>query len=381
MKKRVGVFIIVNCLLLSGCTGLKNIQDLTYIVAIGMDYDEEKKEFTVYLQGLNFANVAKQEGAKPVEPIPIFVASATGETLNLAVSKLFRKAEPPLFFGHVKALVLSQNLVNHRFKDVVEEMGRNRSIRHTLRVLTTEENIEDVFNIKALFNYPAVYTVLYKKNDRELYQDEIKPITLMRFFREYYEPMGVAKLPSIKIDPDSWKADKNYSVLFIDGFVIFQNRKFTKKIPFKDAVFMDWLMEKNNTIDHRVEEDGKLVAAVRLSSPDMKIKYEEGTEKPRFSIELSVQADLLEKVDQISLDNLKKSIEIDLKNKLISTYRDGIEQKADLLNIGDKWYREHPQKFKELEDSGEFYLEDQSLTSTKVKVQIFHFNTYQYNKR
>ena len=92
---------ITGCLMFTGCSGLKNIQDLTYIVAIGLDYDEEKQEYTAYLQGLNFANVAKQEGAKPIEPIPIFIASASGETLNLAVSKLYKKSEPPVFFGHV----------------------------------------------------------------------------------------------------------------------------------------------------------------------------------------------------------------------------------------------------------------------------------------
>jgi spore germination protein KC len=165
-----------------------------------MDYDEEKKEYTAYLQGLNFTNVAKTEGGKPV---PIFIASANGETLNIVVSKLYNKSEPPLFFGHVSTLVLSKSIVTHRFSEVIEEIGRNRSLRHTLRVMTTDEDIREVLNIKALFNYPAIYTVLFKKNDKEMYQDEIKPMTLMNFLSDFFEPMGVAKLPSVKIDHDT----------------------------------------------------------------------------------------------------------------------------------------------------------------------------------
>ncbi|MGD6969328.1 hypothetical protein ACQCVP_23255 [Rossellomorea vietnamensis] len=104
---------------------MKNIQDLTYIVSMGMDYDEENKEFKVYIQGLNFANVAKQEGSRPTEPVPIFIASATGETLNLAVSKLYKKSEPPLFFGHVVTLVLTESVMKEKFQEVMNEIGRN----------------------------------------------------------------------------------------------------------------------------------------------------------------------------------------------------------------------------------------------------------------
>jgi spore germination protein KC len=372
---------ITGCFILTGCSGLKNIQDLTYILAIGLDYDEEKQEYTAYLQGLNFANVAKQEGAKPIEPIPIFIASASGETLNLAVSKLYKKSEPPIFFGHVETLVLSNRVVKHRFRDVIEEVGRNRSLRHTMRIITTEEKLPDIFNIKALFNYPAIYTVLYKKNTDDVFQDEIKPVKLMHFLREFYEPMGVAKLPSVKIDHDSWKADKNYPVLFFDGYAIFQKQKFMKNLSLNDAVYINWLLEKRVSLDQRVEEDDELVAAIKLSSPKMKIKYEKGKTTPKFSIEIFAQADLLEKIKDIPIKNLIKLIEEDIKTKVLRIYNEGVEKNTDVLNVGEKWYREHPQQYQKLMRTSNFYLDKDSLKNVKVDVQIFHFNSYKYEEK
>jgi spore germination protein KC len=372
---------ITGCLMLTGCSGLKNIQDLTYIVAIGLDYDEEKQEYTAYLQGLNFANVAKQEGAKPIEPIPIFIASASGETLNLAVSKLYKKSEPPIFFGHVETLVLSKRVVKHRFREVIEEVGRNRSLRHTMRIITTEEKIPDIFNIKALFNYPAVYTVLYKKNTDDVFQDEIKPLKLMHFLREFYEPMGVAKLPSVKIDYDSWKAEKDYPVLFFDGFAIFQKQKFMKDLSMNDAVFINWLLEKRVSLDQKVVEDDQLVAAIKLSSPKMKIKYVKGKTSPQFTIEISAQADLLEKIKEIPIDKLIKLIEADIKTKVMRIYNEGLEKNTDLLNVGEKWFREHPQQYQKLMRTSNFYLDKNSLKNVKVDVQIFHFNSYKYEQK
>ena len=372
------VSLFVGCLMLSGCSGLKNIQDVTYVVAIGMDYDEKKKEYIAYLQSLNFANVAKVEGSKPAEPIPNFIASARGETLNLAVGNLYKKSEPPLFFGHVETLVLSQRIVKNHFKEVIVEIGRNRSLRHTLRILTTDEDIKEIFNIKALFDYPAVYTVLFRKEKNELYQDELKPMTLMHFLKEYYEPMGVAKLPLVRIDPQSWKADEKYPIVFLDGYAIFQQQKFIKVLPFKNAVYINWLLEKKVSLDQRVDKEGKLVAVVKLGTPKMKVKYEKGTTSPKFSIELSAQADLVEKIKDIPEPDLVELIEEDIKRKVTSIYKNGVKNKTDILNVGEKWYRKHPKPYSDLQKTKVFYLDNDSLTDLKVKVQIFHFNSYKY---
>ncbi|MGG3466823.1 Ger(x)C family spore germination protein [Neobacillus pocheonensis] len=378
MRKLWIVSIFSCCLVLNGCSGMKNIQDLTYIVGLGMDYDVEKEEYTAYLQALNFASVAKTEGGRPTEPIPIFVASAKGETLNLAVSQLYKKSEPPLFFGHTVTLVLSENMIADHIDKVIEEVGRNRSLRHTLRVVTTKENIKNVFKTKALFEYPAVYTILYKKSGNELYQDAIKPMTLMQFLRDFYEPMGAAKIPIVKIDKGSWTAGKKYPILYFDGYMIFQQQKFIKEFKFKDAVFMNWLLEKNVSFTQKVQDEGKLVSALKLASPKMKVKYKKGSAVPKFSIEISVQADLLEKVEDIPLMRLKKLVNKEIEKKVTSLYNNGVENETDLLNIGDKWYRKHPKYYRNLQKTNNFYLNKDSLTNVKVDVQIFHYNAYKY---
>ncbi|TDL79212.1 Ger(x)C family spore germination protein [Peribacillus frigoritolerans] len=372
--------VILSCVLfLTGCTGVKNIQDLTYIVAIGMDFDEAENEYVVYLQGLNFANVAKQEGAKSVDPVPIFIATARGETMNLAVSKLYGKSEPPLYFGHVNTLLLTNRLIQSKSAEILEEVGRNRSLRPTMKVLTTEEKIEEVLNIPALFNYPAIYTVLFKEKLSQMAENELKAITMMDFLRDYYEPMGTAKIPSVKIDESSWKADKDYPVLYLNGFSAFQHQEYKKDIPLEHAVIINWLTEKGISIDQRVEKDGKLLAAVKLGEPKMKIKYDETAEMPKFSIEVSVSADLLEKIQQdLTLKSLKKQIEEAVKAKVEAVYYEGLDNKLDILNAGEKWYRKHPKQFQKLKENPAFYLDRESLTEVKVSAQILHFNSYKF---
>ncbi|WP_223590770.1 Ger(x)C family spore germination protein [Neobacillus bataviensis] len=284
-----------------------------------------------------------------------------------------------LFFDHVITFVISKQLAEHKFKEVIEEIGRNRSIRHTLRLAISEDNLGELFSTQALFQYPAIYTVMFRKNGG-LYQDSIKPMLLMDFLRDYYEPMGVSKIPIVKIDKKSWKAGKKYPVLIYNGLAIFQKQKLMKNLSFKDALIMNWLFDKKVSIEESVKENGRLIAAVKLDAPKMKVNYEKGSLSPKFFIELTVKGDLLEQVEQVPLSKLTKLIEEELKRKVEDLYQEGINNKTDLLNIGEKWYRKRPKRYSELEKNDSFYLDQNSLTSIKVKAEIFHFNGYKYYK-
>ncbi|TMU88389.1 Ger(x)C family spore germination protein [Bacillus sp. BHET2] len=374
--------IILSVLPLTGCTGSKNIQDLTYIVSIGLDYDETTDEYSAFLQGLNFANVAKQEGSRPTEPIPTFVGSAKGKTLNMAVSKLYKVSRPPLFFGHTKTLVLSKNVLKYKFKEVLEDIGRNRSLRPSLQVFVTDMSIEEIFNAKGLFDYPPVYTVLLTEEKSEGIQNEIDSTSLMHFLREYYEPMGTALIPNIKIDHQSWRAGEEVTSLFLDGYSVFQDSTFKGDISANDSMTVDWLKNKKNSLDYALYKEDEILSTFKLTADEPKVKYnKDHSNFPEFSLEVSVEAELIEKINNMPYNELQATLQKSLEEKITKVYKKGIEKQMDLLDVGERWYRFHPQKFKELDERGDmFYLTHDSLKQVKVKVDIKHFNAYRYIK-
>ncbi|WP_064093574.1 Ger(x)C family spore germination protein [Rossellomorea aquimaris] len=383
MKDKVSnLLIFILFLFLTGCTGSKNIQDLTYIVTIGIDYNEENEEYTAYLQGLNFANVAKQEGNKPSEPIPTFIGSAKGETLNLAVKKLYKASRPSLFFGHTKSLVVSKNVLKYKYKEVLEDIGRNRSLRPTLQVFTTDENIEEIFKVKGLFNYPPVYTVLLTEKTTESLKDEIGAVSLMEFLREYYEPMGSALIPIIKINNNYWQSDVPYPSLYLDGYSVFQHSEFKGDLSSKESIMVDWLFNKNTQLNYPLYHDGKLISTYSITSKKPKITYKKSeTEFPNFSIEVHVQAELIEKIKDVPYEEAKKELEVALKKEINRVYSTGLDKGVDLLNVGKKWYRYHPNRYKDIEEAPYFYLKQDSLERVEVTAKITHFNAYRYGKK
>ncbi len=118
-------------------------------MAIGVDYDEAEEEFTIYLQGLNFSNVAKQEGTRSSEPIPNLIGVSKGKTINLAVGKLYKKSKPTLFYGHIKSVVVTESVLQHTFDDVLEVFGRNRSLRPNMLFSQQMRNLMKCLQPKA----------------------------------------------------------------------------------------------------------------------------------------------------------------------------------------------------------------------------------------
>ncbi|KSU62645.1 hypothetical protein AS034_11060 [[Bacillus] enclensis] len=377
--RKFSICILASLFLLSGCSGIKNIQDLTYIVTIGMDYDPDHDEYIVYLQGLNFLNVAKQE-TRPIEPIPTLVGSARGKTLNLAVSKLYKLSRPPLFFGHLKALVLSDKVIEYKFKEVLEDVGRNRSLRPNLLLFTTDQNIEEIFHTKGLFGYPPVYTVMLTEENIEANLNDIGPISLMSFLRMYYEPVGSAFIPRLSVNQNAWQTNAPNPVLLLDGYSLFQHSDYKGILPSKEAIIVDWLLDKRNQINYGIHIDDELAATFELTSQKMKVKMKKDGLRPEFILELKVEAELLEKVKEVPYEKVKASLEESIKKEVQKVYDIGIEKKVDLLNIGEKYYRFNGDEYRKLMNSDQFYLTRDSLKKINVSVSISHYNAYRFNK-
>lgn len=82
--------------LLAGCWDITEPQRMYYINAVGVDYQND--EYIVYLQVINFADVAKS--IQPSATVaPAEVGRATGKTIEEAIYKLYRSSDQEIFWG------------------------------------------------------------------------------------------------------------------------------------------------------------------------------------------------------------------------------------------------------------------------------------------
>ncbi len=364
MKKILLIFMISSQIFfLTGCWGAKEIQSQTYISALGLDYAEG--EFIAYIQALNFANIAKQEGASSLQQASsILIGEAKGKTIQAALSKLEQKASLPHYYGHVESILLSENLIKEQMKSVIDFIGQNSLLRYNIWLFGTEQDIKEILTSESFFNFSSLYTIIH--NPKALTENNFFiPIEKYnKFISTYYQPVGTQIIPSLEINKTHYSEDeekKNIAVV-TGGFVISQ-KQYKGWVNKKDLVGLKWFSKKATNIPLSLFEEK---VSVIIQKPKKTIEVVNGY-KPSYHLIVKANAVLIQNEEDISIDKIKKVLEKKIKREILKTMEKSEEINADLLNISEKTYRYHLKKW---DVSAINSIDKESIEHIEVKIHI-----------
>src|SRR5690606_17621005 len=98
-----------------------------------------------------------------------------GDTIADAVANLYETAQLLVFYGHVNAIVYSENIFQHDIEKVFDIQSRFPELRYTLHLYGTKEPIDQIMNAKSFFNMSSLQTVLHRPWDSFLQHSRIPP--------------------------------------------------------------------------------------------------------------------------------------------------------------------------------------------------------------
>lgn len=327
-------FIIVTSLmfLLTGCFGAKEIEGETYVTAFGMDYKEGK--YKLYIQGLSFGNIAKQEGAS-LEQQPILIGEAKGESILAAAGLLEQMSALPLNYGHVQTIILSKNIMKEKMVDVMEIIGREPLLRYSFFLFGTEENLKSLMQTQSFFNYPQLYSVIHRP-DRLIQYNYSLPIKIYnQFTSRYYRPIGTILIPSLTIDKTHFSEGKEKSLPVINGGYLISQQQFIGWLSKKDLSGLRWFSSGNQDTALRIGTEN---IAVRVKKPKTKIMVLKG-KNPSYKIVVKGEAVLLLNTKNKQLKEIENELNKIIKNEILSTITKGDRLNTDVLNISEKSYK------------------------------------------
>ncbi|WHY64998.1 Ger(x)C family spore germination protein [Neobacillus sp. SuZ13] len=327
-------FIIVTCLifLLTGCFGAKEIEGETYVTALGMDYKEG--EFKLYIQGLNFGNIAKQEGG-PLEQQPILIGEAKGESLAAAIGLLEQLTALPLNYGHVKTIILSENILKEKMEVVMDLVSRSPLLRYNILLFGTGENLKSLMETQSFFNYPPLFTVIHRPEEIIHYNYSLPIIKYHQFTSRFSRPVGTTLIPSLIIDDTHFTEGKKKSIAQINGEYVFSRQQFTGWLSKKDFSGLRWFTGKNQDMFIR---PGNENLSVRVRNLKTKILVLKG-KTPSYKIVVKGKGLLIQNSKNKQLKEVEIEINKIIKNEILSTLKKGDQLNTDVLNISEKSYK------------------------------------------
>lgn len=336
------ITIIVLLVVLTGCWDERQISEVNYVTALGIDYQDEN--YIIYVQMLDFSNVAKQESGKMSERTSLYIGKATGKTINDAVNNLYRTSQQAVDWTHIGSIIYSDAILKKGVEDAEQSLRKSGQFRYTPWMFGTKDSIEDILSLSGFYQLPPVYTILYKPMDLFNEYSYIMPLRMHEFVSLYKEPGGTAILPSISINDKSWKESKEdikpKQTLEIDGVFPVSDGKSKEWLAFNEVPGLQWTQDKTNKTIIDIRTEGDVIGSVRILKPAVKFLIDRGNNDFRFNIQIKASGSVTDLVEQLSMKEIEKLVRQQFKKEIRETYETGIDKGVDVYNMKNKLFHD-----------------------------------------
>lgn len=381
LKRLLGC--VISLALLSGCWDSKEIEKMAYVTALGIDYVDG--EYKTYAQVLNFANIAKNEAMEIGKAVPTWIGQGKGKTVSQAVSSLYDTAQERVFWGHVRTIVFSENLLKsgEKIQEAYSSVNRYREIRYNILIYGTKEPIAKIFALKSLLNFSPIESILSTPEQVFEQFSIIKPKYLYKVIADSTEGSGSTMIPSLSIDKKTWLEDEEEKPLLkMNGAYLLSHNKYLGWLSSEDLKGARWVQKGIDRVPTNVPETGEPMISIVIIKPRNVIIPKIVDGEVQYNVKITVEAYLDEVIEPLSDTIIKKETAKELISQIRKTYEKGLSIKCDALNLEDSLYRSNSKKWNELHkgNASAFLLTKDSLQDIEVKVHVIHSGKYKFNK-
>lgn len=315
MRKALILLPVFFCLFIAGCYDSTEIDDLAYVVAIGIDKGTDDATLVTfqYAVPLNISGGVDSSGG---EGAPLSSVSFETNTVHLAADMANDKMAKITDLSHIKLIVFSEDVAKEGLPAYRTDLREALDIRPDTCLAVCKGKAKNCLSAVStpLELNPSRYYEDYFSNAESVY-------SVRQQAGEFFDGKSDFPLPYLTYD----------TVLQTDGMAIIKNDRMQAHYFAEDAVIYNLLKNEFTDLKFETEEgvfrlDARLPPAFRVQTGD----------KPNISVSLSLTGEAVtgaeliassEKAEQVLCTALKKRI----LNFLYKTQKTD----CDILGIGD----------------------------------------------
>ncbi|AMQ20516.1 Ger(x)C family spore germination protein [Geobacillus sp. JS12] len=357
-------------LLLSGCWGNRNIDQIVYIHSIGIDYDH--RQFVLYVQLINFSGLAKAEYGGGRQTETVVIGRSAGETPEIAAHELYTSIQQMVSWGHVKSIVFTKRALKKEVvRGVIDLLTRYHEIRHTIWVYATDAPLSDLFQATPLLHASSYFSML--ANPEELFRQSsfIRPLRFNRLIAISDERSATLRIPYITLDPASWTEDtKKKKMLSLSGVCFLHDYELQQCTDREKLLGVRWTERDVIRTPIYVKEGRQTVASLVVRHPKAKWSVLSTKDGPAFQLTIQAQGSLIELRRPLSREQLAKLTARTVKQEIQQAYEWGVNRNIDVLNVSDQLYRSNVHKWRQWEQNGIIPLKTNTIRNISVHLSI-----------
>lgn len=350
MKKRVTslLFILVSCMLLSGCWNYQGLNEIDIVTGIAVDKDEETG-----LYRLTFEMIDMIGGGEEGDPAAAYV-EMEGETLFDAIRNSKRRLINKLYGGNMQTLVISRQIAETEgVFGILEELLRDGEPRETMSVvISQEETAKEILQTKGIDSQIISYEIHEMVEEDSRVTAATVNVPLYNAYNAIKGTGNVLVLPAIRC-----VQNEEETVAEGNGIALFQGDRLTGFLSPAQTKLYLFVVDKlkGGVLSFPIRDPDESVSMeIKDSQTKTDVRYQDGQVTVNLSVKIKLN--VMEMKTQLSLsqtqerETLERLAEEYLKESLRSFLEDvQREHKRDIFGLGRRIYQEDPDLWRSLE--------------------------------
>ncbi|MFC5447135.1 Ger(x)C family spore germination protein [Paenibacillus aestuarii] len=361
MKRWLCLFMTFLLLLLTtSCYGLRQINELAIVTAVGLDVGKTPGSVKLSVQIIRPADARGQTGA-PAGGTgqPIYSISAEGDSIFDAIRNLGHFTSRRVYWAHNFLIVMHESYARRGIADMIDFFTRNHELRMNTWVAVSPDPPDEV--ISTITGLEVVPGQAVDRLFRNIQIVGIAPASDMRSLEEAYlsrsvEPV-LAKVQLVKRGISNKKPEEHGSIKQVElagAAVFYDDDKMIGWLSTIETKGTMYFLQKQKSGIEVVACPGSKDQRVTLELKDIRLKVTPSyaNQTPRFDIRMITHADVVENNCEASMRDIREATERTLRDKLTSDIEQAVakakQYHSDFLKLSDVFRNKFPMEWQTL---------------------------------
>lgn len=378
--------------LCGGCWSRREIDKLGFIGSIAVDRAEDPKLLEVTAQFILPQALSPTGGAGGgVSGTKVWLMSARGPSVFETLFKINQVSPNFLFFGHTSSIIIGEKAAKKGVKEILDSFDRMPQFRRNVWIMVTpgkaksilqaRPKLQDVpsITIENLFSHQSITSVSYPSNLNSFFINLSSRSTSPIASRVTTLPNeGAAGTPG-QVSGESDRREVK-----LEGAGVFKQDKLIGWLDGRETRGVLWVQGKmkRGTITFPNKQGNHKLLTLEVLTSQRKIHtfMNDGKlfvrEKIIFDcnlVEQTSNADILSDELFDAKQNVKgfeASISEEVKREINDAVKKAKRYRTDIFGIGERFYIEHPQEFKEVQKNWpEIFAKADIQVDLEVKIR------------
>lgn len=368
MKRMLAILIVLVLVLpLTGCWNAREINELAFVLSIGLDKSDDGYKVTAQIAKPETYSKTAMGGTSGTEKEkPFWLVSATGKTIFEAVRNMASVSSRRIFWSHIKVIILGEDLARNNVQEIFDYFSRNPELRFRTWIAVTPGEAGKILEVVPIIEKDPSQNI-EKLMEHVNLTGKSSSIMLKDFLEDYLNPYLNPVAARIVLTDLNSK-----TIVKADGAAAFGDNKLEGWLDEKETRGFLWI---NNKIDSAIRVINcpydNIPATLEIKNGKTKITSEIVNGILQFTIKVEASAKLTEKgcITEFTIPENLHGLEIALASA-ISDDITAIVSKAqslntDILDFSGVLHRQHKNEWDKLSKDW-----DKLFSKAKVKIEV-----------